>query len=618
MEPASKLLSTNTNNIMNPTTTHSHHPKRNLLTRKSTEQHDTTMPTKDESSNKDRKGTIKRPDPPPRNSSFSKRHASFNSPREVPLPSTPGPTQTQQQQQSGMGPVFDSADDAEWELIAPGTSKLHKDKKASKAAPPVPPPAPVADGPTSPPSKQKSQGQDKDGGASTSNPPPASPVDRTSTASLPLPKQIPFSALPKARKPNLPSPVLERTASEVQPQGQHQLRPPMSPKAGSSGSSSQMSNQSESSSSGSLPSAPASKSPSRSPSPSPVPASQQQQRPTTAPTPSPRPSNNALRDPAAPHLHSAVAPHHLALRLRRVVPPPAHDVHPRAADAARRPGGGDGDAGARGVAGGAGGPPPPEPPVILDLPTPDGVLPPQVQQARSSRPNSNSGLLDGAGVDGKVDGRVDGQGHAPRRDQSDTSPNTSNTRVARNRASTGGGQSQRASYEPFLSHAPPPVDSWIEVETTQGEYRLIVRLPGFKRDGITLATKKRRILHVVADSWEEGGGHFERRISFGYDADLAQVRAEFDGELLRVIIPRRIPPAMAMMGGDKQTYSSRRYHPSIPPNQLLHIAFARAPGHPRHTWAVTTSRGRYARPISLLVEPRTQGWATSERMSGVL
>ncbi|KAJ7187855.1 hypothetical protein C8R46DRAFT_877253 [Mycena filopes] len=106
-----------------------------------------------------------------------------------------------------------------------------------------------------------------------------------------------------------------------------------------------------------------------------------------------------------------------------------------------------------------------------------------------------------------------------------------------------------ASYEPFLSHAPPPVDSWIEVETTQGEYRLIVRLPGFKRDGITLATKKRRILHVVADSWDEpGGGHFERRISFGYDADLAQVRAEFDGELLRIIIPRRMPVGVGVEG----------------------------------------------------------------------
>ena len=36
-------------------------------------------------------------------------------------------------------------------------------------------------------------------------------------------------------------------------------------------------------------------------------------------------------------------------------------------------------------------------------------------------------------------------------------------------------------------------------------------------------------------------GHFERRISFGYDADLGRVRAEFDGELLRVIVPRHPP-----------------------------------------------------------------------------
>ncbi|KAF8813862.1 hypothetical protein BYT27DRAFT_7083520 [Phlegmacium glaucopus] len=100
----------------------------------------------------------------------------------------------------------------------------------------------------------------------------------------------------------------------------------------------------------------------------------------------------------------------------------------------------------------------------------------------------------------------------------------------------------QAPYFPFLSHAPPPENSWIEVETLQNEYRLHVRLPGFTREGITLATKRRRILHVVADKWENGGGHFERRISFGYDADLVQVRADFDGLMLRIMIPRRISP----------------------------------------------------------------------------
>lgn len=47
---------------------------------------------------------------------------------------------------------------------------------------------------------------------------------------------------------------------------------------------------------------------------------------------------------------------------------------------------------------------------------------------------------------------------------------------------------------------------------------------------------------VMTDASVRSSGHFERRISFGYDADLPQVRAEFDGELLKIIIPRRLPP----------------------------------------------------------------------------
>ncbi|TFK44328.1 hypothetical protein BDQ12DRAFT_586392, partial [Crucibulum laeve] len=93
-------------------------------------------------------------------------------------------------------------------------------------------------------------------------------------------------------------------------------------------------------------------------------------------------------------------------------------------------------------------------------------------------------------------------------------------------------------HHSFLS-AGPTVESVIEVETLQCEYKLHVPLPGFKRDGITLASKRRRVLHVVADRWDNGGGHFERRVAFGYDADLGQVKAEFDGEVLHVIVPRR-------------------------------------------------------------------------------
>jgi hypothetical protein len=38
-----------------------------------------------------------------------------------------------------------------------------------------------------------------------------------------------------------------------------------------------------------------------------------------------------------------------------------------------------------------------------------------------------------------------------------------------------------------------------------------------------------------------GGGHFERRIAFGWDADLNFVRADFEAPtgLLRVRVPRR-------------------------------------------------------------------------------
>lgn len=46
------------------------------------------------------------------------------------------------------------------------------------------------------------------------------------------------------------------------------------------------------------------------------------------------------------------------------------------------------------------------------------------------------------------------------------------------------GKRQSAPYEPFLSHAPPPADSYITVETCEVEYRLIVRLPGYRRDAM--------------------------------------------------------------------------------------------------------------------------------------
>jgi len=79
------------------------------------------------------------------------------------------------------------------------------------------------------------------------------------------------------------------------------------------------------------------------------------------------------------------------------------------------------------------------------------------------------------------------------------------------------------------------------VQTTSTAYILTTLLPGYQRDEITLSTRKRRVLHVVADPFisSSGTGHFERRISFGYDADMVRVRAEFNGGVLKIIVPRR-------------------------------------------------------------------------------
>lgn len=96
---------------------------------------------------------------------------------------------------------------------------------------------------------------------------------------------------------------------------------------------------------------------------------------------------------------------------------------------------------------------------------------------------------------------------------------------------------------PFLDHRPAPVETNLTIETATERYTLVMSLPGFSLDCITLATKQHqhhRTLHIVADKWDaEGGGHFERRVTFpDKQCDLKNVKAEFDGTILRVYVPR--------------------------------------------------------------------------------
>ncbi|KAG8742141.1 hypothetical protein FRC11_014486, partial [Ceratobasidium sp. 423] len=105
-----------------------------------------------------------------------------------------------------------------------------------------------------------------------------------------------------------------------------------------------------------------------------------------------------------------------------------------------------------------------------------------------------------------------------------------------------------SAYEyPFLPHHPPRQPLEVRVEENPpgsgldgGSWVISVRLPGFAPDGITVGTRRGRVLMIVADNYnDDDGGHFERRISFGYDADMAAIRAEFNGDMLRVTVPRR-------------------------------------------------------------------------------
>lgn len=355
-------------------------------------------------------------------------------------------------------------------------------------------------------------------------------IDRTSSASLPLPSQIPFYALPKigsrsgvaagaggatdshrAGLGSLVGDVARSSTAELEEDTEGQRPPIKSSDSGSSGSS------------GSLPSA-SSVSYSRTANGriSPTISQPQPSSSNTATRPSSHPSNSCTSYRYQPRTSYPSESSSLgaATALRRSVPTMSSSIFP-----------------------------PPEPPTILPSPP----LPPPTYGSVSTRFSSSSSCSTYAGSScASVDTALTTPSASELACDSSVSSSIpsyqSPSHPMRPPAS-------EPPYAPFLSHAPPPADSWIEVETTPSEYRLNVKLPGFQRDGITLATKKRRILHVVADSWGSGGGHFERRISFGYDADLVHVRAEFDGDMLRVVVPRRIQPLVGAGAGAGMGYA---------------------------------------------------------------
>ncbi|KAG6866370.1 hypothetical protein C0991_005291 [Blastosporella zonata] len=397
------------------------------------------------------------PDPHSRSSTFSKRHASFDSPREVPLPS---PSKLMH---SGYFPAFDSKSSS-----SPSRFPIFEEDEPTATSPSPPPnpdlAIPPIDNPTTttistpifPFSRPYSLPSTL---RNTQTLPPGTHwTDRYSSASLPLPANVPFHTLPKAGQPQ---PVVNEDAAVQTAGDAHAAR-----------------------------------------------------------------VRQAHRSEVGTEPPTSIYPYY---PYNHPPPPPAPSS---SSGSGSRSGSGSGGRG------------------TPEIPLPEEDEDDDLEKGGSlyEYPHIHPPLL--LRRRRSSDSPSYASSHPPR-------PATSPQYPPPHRASYPAPDPHRTSYPapdpptilaptvspaPFLSHLPPPPDSWIEVETSAHEYRLVVRLPGFRRDGITLATKRRRVLHVVADSWEGGGGHFERRISFGYDADLIQVRAEFDGEMLRISIPRRLPP----------------------------------------------------------------------------
>ncbi|CAE6336533.1 hypothetical protein RSOLAG22IIIB_11924 [Rhizoctonia solani] len=115
---------------------------------------------------------------------------------------------------------------------------------------------------------------------------------------------------------------------------------------------------------------------------------------------------------------------------------------------------------------------------------------------------------------------------------------------------------------PFLPSYEPRGDARpsVSVDVDTDKYVLACRMPHFDHSSITVATRRGRLLVIAADRWDAlepaplsldpalipnppQPAHFERRVTFGWDADMTRIRAEFDGVTLHVTVPRRLFPS---------------------------------------------------------------------------
>jgi HSP20 family molecular chaperone IbpA len=110
--------------------------------------------------------------------------------------------------------------------------------------------------------------------------------------------------------------------------------------------------------------------------------------------------------------------------------------------------------------------------------------------------------------------------------------------------STSTSRSLSRPHERFLANAglppasPTNIPTEIGVTSTPATYEVHVKHASISPSSVILTTRRPRVLHLAVDNYTTGGGHWQRRIKFGRDADMKKIRAEYSGGLLRVVVPR--------------------------------------------------------------------------------
>lgn len=155
-----------------------------------------------------------------------------------------------------------------------------------------------------------------------------------------------------------------------------------------------------------------------------------------------------------------------------------------------------------------------------------------------------------------------------------------------------------------MDHRPEPSGAKLSINRDDpSQVVLKVTLPGFSLDNITVAMRRGHKVHIVADSYGETGGHFEKLIHLGSDVSSVAPRAEFNGTDLNVYIQRR--PSRPNSAASTAGSSTNGQNP-----------FAIAPGSPGSTFSSPDLDHRRPSIASSLASAWSSTGSTAEDIGG--